>query len=179
MVCSTRQRTVHQPIIRAADVCASASGLIPQQHSAKQTFCASQNGCDCKQLAAMNRTRYSVFTKWQKRWVVFLVAVAGWFSTLSSFIFFPAIPTLARVLHTSVGRINLTVTSYLLVAAVAPTFIGHFADRSGRRPVYLICLTVYLISNISLACQTSFAALFTLRMLQSAGISGTICDTTL
>ncbi|KAF2253563.1 putative major facilitator superfamily transporter [Trematosphaeria pertusa] len=125
----------------------------------------------------MNRTRYSVFTKWQKRWVVFLVAVAGWFSTLSSFIFFPAIPTLARVLHTSVGRINLTVTSYLLVAAVAPTFIGHFADRSGRRPVYLICLTVYLISNISLACQTSFAALFTLRMLQSAGISGTFSIT--
>lgn len=133
------------------------------------------NGTSYIALAAMNGTSYSAFTKGQKRWIIFLVAYAGWFSTLSSFIFFPAITTLARALHTTMGRINLTVTSYLIAAAVAPTLVGHYADTSGRRPVYIVCLTVYLVANIGLASQTSFAALFTLRMLQSAGISGTIC----
>src|SRR5450755_4217172 len=103
---------------------------------------------------------------------MFLVALAGWFSTLSSFIFFPAITALAKALNTSIEKLNLTVTSYLLISAVAPALVGSFADISGRRPVYIITLTVYLVANIGLAVQGSFGALFALRMLQAAGISG-------
>ena len=117
------------------------------------------------------KPRYSVFSKWQKRWIIFLASFAGWFSTLSSFIFFPTIPTLAQDLHTSVGNINLTVTSYLIFAAVAPSIVGSFADTSGRRPAYIAALMAYIVANIGLATQSSFAALFILRMLQSASIS--------
>jgi MFS family permease len=119
------------------------------------------------------KQRHSVFSKWQKRWIVFLASFAGWFSTLSSFIFFPTIPTLAQDLHISIGKINLTITSYLIFAAVAPSIVGNFADTLGRRPAYIATLTVYIVANIGLAAQSSFAALFILRMLQSASISGT------
>ena len=119
------------------------------------------------------RPRHSAFSKWQKRWIIFLASFAGWFSTLSSFIFFPAIPTLAQDLHTSIGKVNLTVTSYLIFAAVAPSIVGNFADTSGRRPAYIATLTVYIVANIGLATQNSFTALVILRMLQSASISGT------
>jgi len=117
-------------------------------------------------------TQYSVFTKVQKRWIIFLAAFAGWFSTLSSFIFFPAIPTLAEDLHTSVEKINLTVTSYLIVSGLAPSLVGEAAETIGRRPTYMISLSIYLVANVGLALQSSFPALFVLRMLQSAGISG-------
>ncbi|KAI9780424.1 MAG: hypothetical protein M1839_006698 [Geoglossum umbratile] len=123
-------------------------------------------------LHAARKQRYSVFTKWQKRWIVFLTVFAGWFSALSSFIFFPAITALANALHTSIEKLNLTVTSYLIFAAVAPSVVGSWADMSGRRPVYIVTLTIYVAANIGLALQGSFAALFVLRMLQSAGISG-------
>jgi MFS family permease len=118
------------------------------------------------------RTAFSAFKKSQKRWIVFLAAFAGWFSTLSSFIFFPAITSLALHLHTSIQNINLTVTSYLLFAAVAPARVGTYADNAGRRPAYLASLAVYFAANIGLALQTSFPALFVLRMVQSAGIAG-------
>lgn len=115
---------------------------------------------------------YSVFTRSQKRSILFLVCFAATFSTLSSFIFFPAITPLAKSLHTTVGKINLSVTSYMIMSAITPSLIGNAADISGRRPLFLVSLTTYFVANIGLAVQGSFPALSLLRMLQSAGISG-------
>lgn len=125
------------------------------------------------------RSEYSVFTRVQKRCILLLVSFAASFSTLSSFIFFPAITPLAHSLRTTVGKINLSVTSYMIVSATIPSIAGNIADFSGRRPSFLLALTVYLIANIGLAVQTSFPALLLLRMLQSAGISGTFIDANL
>lgn len=116
---------------------------------------------------------YSAFNKWQKRWIVFIAAFAAWFSTLSSFVFFPAITSLAHGLGTSIENINLTVTSYLILAGVAPAITATLADKAGRRPAFLASFIVFLAANIGLALQNSFPALFVLRMLQAAGVAGT------
>ena len=118
------------------------------------------------------RVRHSAFSVYQKRWIIFLAAFAGWFSTLSSFIFFPAIPVVSSSLGASIEEINLTVTSYLIVSAIAPSVVGGLSDSIGRRPVYLAVLGIYCLSNIGLAIQSSFPAIFALRMIQSAGVSG-------
>jgi MFS family permease len=113
-----------------------------------------------------------VFSVWQKRYIVGLVAIAAWFSTLSSFIYYPAITTVAQDLQSSIARINLTVTSYLVVSAIAPAITGDAADLYGRRPLYIVTVAMYLLANIGIAVQSSFVGLLLLRMLQSAGISG-------
>lgn len=117
--------------------------------------------------------RYSNFAAWQKNSIIGLAAFAGWFSSISSFIYFPAIPFLAVDLGVTIQQVNLTVTSYLIISGVFPSIMGDAADRFGRRPVFLAGLLVYLAANVGLALQSQFAALFALRMLQSAGISGT------
>jgi len=120
--------------------------------------------------------RYSVFTRNEKRYIVFLIALAGWFSTLSSFIYYPVIAFVATDLHTSIRNINLTVTSYLAISAFAPAVVGDAADMLGRRPLYVITLAIYLLANIGIGLQHSFTALLLLRMLQSLGISGSVND---
>lgn len=115
---------------------------------------------------------YTVFRKWEKIYIVMLITLAGWFSTLSSFIYYPVITFVARDLRTTVANINLTVTSYMLMSAVVPAMIGDLADRVGRRPMYVIALAVYFCANIGIAVQDSFVTLLLLRMLQSAGVSG-------
>jgi len=117
--------------------------------------------------------KYSAFSVWQKRWIVFIAAFAAWFSTASSFLFFPAIDALAEALHTTVQNINLTVTSYLLVAGIAPALTASLADKAGRRPAFIMSFAIFLAANIGLALQQSFASLFVLRMLQAAGVAGT------
>lgn len=115
---------------------------------------------------------YSLFTTNERRWIVVLIALAAWFSTLSSFIYYPAIPIIAKDLKSSISIINFTVTSYLVVSAVAPAIVGDAADTFGRRLLYTIALAFYVSANIGIALQCSAVALLLLRMLQSAGISG-------
>lgn len=119
---------------------------------------------------------YSRFTKAQKRLIVFIVTFAATFSPLSSFIFFPAIKTLSQSLQVSVEKITLTITSYMIVSGIAPAVMGDIADKTGRRIVYLLTYGIYLVANIALAVQTSWTALFLLRMLQSAGGAGALCE---
>lgn len=115
---------------------------------------------------------YSIFTKNQKHGIVLLVAFAAIFSPLSSFIYYPARNALADDLHVSLNRIDLTITSYMVVSGVIPTLVGGMADKFGRRPVYLVIFTIYVIANVALAFQKSYPALLVLRMVQSAGSSG-------
>ncbi|KAK7887555.1 hypothetical protein LTR67_009456 [Exophiala xenobiotica] len=123
--------------------------------------------------AAEEVERYSVFTPSEKWCIVAMVSCAAWFSTLSSFIYYPALHSIAQALSVSVAKVNLTVTSYLAVATIAPTLLGDAADTIGRRPVYLIVLGLYFVANISIALSESYDALLGLRLLQAAAISGT------
>ena len=115
---------------------------------------------------------YSVFTKAEKWSIVAIISYAGFFSTVSSFIYYPALHLLSQDLSVSVSQINLTVTSYMAVATIAPTLIGDAADVLGRRVVYTVCLSIYIVANIAIALSRSFSVLLGLRILQSFGISG-------
>lgn len=115
---------------------------------------------------------YTLFTKRERYCIIALVGVAGSFSTLSGFIYYPAISMIARDLGSTVTLINLTVTSYLIISGIAPALMGDASDNIGRRPIYFIILGVFILANVGIALQDSFVALLLLRMLQSAGISG-------
>ncbi|KAI1084015.1 major facilitator superfamily domain-containing protein [Whalleya microplaca] len=123
--------------------------------------------------ALLNEPPFSIFTEWQKKWISFAASFGALFSTLSSYIYLPALVPMARDLGVTLTLMNLTVTSYLIVAGIAPAFMGDMADQSGRRPVYILMFVLMLGANIGMALQTSYPALLVLRMLQSAGSSGT------
>ena len=118
--------------------------------------------------------QYSVFTTGQKRAIVLAGSFAAFFSPMTGSIYFPALTTIANDLNVSASSINLTVTTYLIWQGVAPMLIAGFSDKVGRRPPYIICFTIYSIANLALALQNSYVALLLLRMLQSAGSSGTV-----
>lgn len=115
---------------------------------------------------------YTGFTRLQKYSIISLAAYAAWFSALSSFIYYPALPQLAAFFSMSPGIINLTVTSYMAVATMAPSLIGDAADVLGRRPVYVLALGLYFVANVAIALAESYAALVGLRVLQALAISG-------
>ncbi|RYC61465.1 hypothetical protein CHU98_g4733 [Xylaria longipes] len=117
---------------------------------------------------------FSVFTPLQKRWILFITGFAGFFSPLSSFIFYPAIVPIAESLGVTIGHLNLAITTYLVVSGIVPAILGNAADKIGRRPIYILALFIYFVANIGLAVQSSYPALLVLRMVQSAGIAGTI-----
>ncbi|GAM85447.1 hypothetical protein ANO11243_034540 [Dothideomycetidae sp. 11243] len=117
---------------------------------------------------------YSVFSDNKKRVTLVMVSFIGLISSISAGIYLPALTTLADDLHVSTSLINLTITSYMILQAVAPSLVGSFSDVYGRRPAYVFCFVLYIAANIGLALQSSYSALILLRCLQSAGSSATI-----
>ena len=129
---------------------------------------------DPEATAPDTRPNHSVFSPSTKKLIVMMTLLGSIFSPLSGTIYLPAIPTLAHTLHEPIARINLTVTSYMILQGVAPMFFGDLADSAGRRPVYVLSFAIYVCANIGLALQNNYAALVVLRALQSTGSSATI-----
>ncbi|KAH7134147.1 multidrug resistance protein [Dactylonectria macrodidyma] len=115
-----------------------------------------------------------VFSKWQKRWISLIASFASMFSTLSSFVYMPALTPIANALNVSLTLMNLTVTSYMVVAGIAPAFMGDIADQSGRKPVYILLFILMLGANLGMANVKQWSVLLVLRMVLSAGASGTV-----
>ena len=65
---------------------------------------------------------YSRFSSRQKWFIVAIASMSATFSGFASNIYFPAIPTIARDVHTTTQNINLTVTSYMIFQGISPTF---------------------------------------------------------
>ncbi|OTA91156.1 hypothetical protein M434DRAFT_397414 [Hypoxylon sp. CO27-5] len=117
--------------------------------------------------------RFTVYQPWQKRLIVLSAAFSALFASWTAQIYLPALNIAAEDLHVSITRINLTVTSYMILQGVTPIFIGGFADTAGRRPAYLACFILYIFANIGLAKTDSYGSLLGLRCFQSATISAT------
>ncbi|KAK5678838.1 hypothetical protein LTS10_008493 [Elasticomyces elasticus] len=117
---------------------------------------------------------YSILTTGQKRAIIVTASFAAWFSPMSGSIYYPALTVIANDLHVTSAKVNITVTTYLILQGLAPMMIAGFSDKAGRRPAYMFCFTIYIIANLALALQNSYIALLLLRMLQSAGSSGTV-----
>ncbi|KAH6636428.1 major facilitator superfamily domain-containing protein [Chaetomium tenue] len=151
----------------------SASPISPDQNE-RAPAAAAEKAVTASVAAPPDSPAYSAFSKNQIILILCLASFAASFSPLSSFIFFPAIDDLAQALDVSVGKVNLTITSYMIVAGLAPAILGDLADNIGRRMIYLFMMIVYCIANTGLALQTNWTALFLLRMLQSTGSAATI-----
>ncbi|XXH05520.1 hypothetical protein Hte_011950 [Hypoxylon texense] len=123
--------------------------------------------------AAAIPPRFTVYRPWQKRLIVLSAAFSALFASWTAQIYLPALNIAAADLDVSVTRINLTVTSYMILQGVTPIFIGGFADSAGRRPAYLACFVLYIVANVGLAKSDSYGSLLGLRCFQSATISAT------
>ncbi|KAK4160170.1 major facilitator superfamily domain-containing protein [Cladorrhinum sp. PSN259] len=117
---------------------------------------------------------YHVFSRREKWYIVWIVSLAGLFSPLSSNIYFPALGAISLHTHTPPSTLSLTITIYMAVQGLAPSFWGPLSDTRGRRLTFLGTFVVYLIANVGLALSQSFGSLMVFRALQSFGGAATI-----
>jgi len=116
----------------------------------------------------------SIFTSREKYVIVFLAGMCGFWSTISSPIYLPALPQLETHFKVSEEQINITIVVYSIFQGFSPALFSTFADRFGRRMITMICLIIYTFANVGLAINNSFVGLLLLRCLQAFGIASTI-----
>jgi EmrB/QacA subfamily drug resistance transporter len=104
------------------------------------------------------------------RLLIPLVVASGFLmEQIDSTIITTAIPQIARELDTSVLRMNLAVTAYVLTLAVFIPVSGWFADRFGARRIFVSALVVFTLSSVLCGMAQSFEMLVVTRALQGLG----------
>lgn len=94
---------------------------------------------------------------------------------LSIDMYLPALPGLARDLHTTASLAQLSLTSFLLGLALGQLLAGPFSDIRGRRVPLLGGLIIYSVSSLLCALSPSAWMLIVLRFLQGlAGAAGIV-----
>lgn len=109
---------------------------------------------------------------YRDKWImVGLLTMCGFWSSLGSPIYYPALRQLEKQFDIDENLVNVTVVVYLLFQGLAPTVSGGLADIYGRRPVILIGMLIYVVASIGLAACHSYGVIVFLRCVQSIGIS--------
>jgi MFS transporter, DHA1 family, multidrug resistance protein len=89
-------------------------------------------------------------------------------------IYLPALPHLARDLGIGMGGVQLTMSALLLAFGLAQLVWGPIADRVGRRPVLLIGLSVYVLASIGSVLAGGIETLVAWRVLQGAALAAAV-----
>ena len=100
--------------------------------------------------------------------VVLIVALTS-LGPLSTDFYLPALPAIARALHTDSAGAQLTLSVYLLGFGAGQLLVGPLSDRFGRRPVMLWGMLVFLLSTLACVFAESLAVLVGARLLQAFG----------
>ncbi|PTV97247.1 DHA1 family bicyclomycin/chloramphenicol resistance-like MFS transporter [Rhodobacter aestuarii] len=95
--------------------------------------------------------------------IVTLVLSTG-IAALSLNIFLPSLPGMARHFGVDYGVMQLTISAYLAMSALAQFLIGPISDRYGRRPVTLVVVAIFTLASVAAlfapTAQTFLAARF-------------------
>ncbi|MEX2593273.1 MAG: multidrug effflux MFS transporter [Anditalea sp.] len=101
-----------------------------------------------------------------------LVLILGALCTISPFsidMYLPGFPAMAKNLDTSIGHIQLSLTSYLVGIALGQLIYGPLLDKFGRKKPLNIGLVIYILTSIACAFTYSVDHLIIMRFLQAIG----------
>lgn len=91
------------------------------------------------------------------------------FGPMSTDMYLPSLPTMTEAFATDVGRVQLTLSVFLVGFALAQLIVGPVSDRFGRRPVLLGGLTLYTVASLGCVLAPSIEVLIGARFVQALG----------
>lgn len=106
--------------------------------------------------------------KTEKTPLTFLIILSGFmaFTSLSTDIYLPAMPAMQKALG---GRVELTVTGFVVGFAIAQLIWGPISDRIGRIKPLMIGTILFIIGSIGCALSTSMPMVVFWRVFQALG----------
>ncbi|KAI8581539.1 hypothetical protein K450DRAFT_231796 [Umbelopsis ramanniana AG] len=104
-------------------------------------------------------------------------------SPISSTIYYPALVTVQEELNTTATAVNASLSIFTFFTAFFPLMWASFGDIYGRRNIYLISFSIYVVGSIGCALSVNIGMLIAFRAFSAIGSSsvmslgaGTISD---
>ncbi|CAK9437262.1 uncharacterized protein LODBEIA_P16400 [Lodderomyces beijingensis] len=117
-------------------------------------------------------SEYCVLPKKRKILIVYIATLAGSLGPIAGNIYVPILPQLENVFAASRSAIAGTVSVFMAVFAFCPLIWASWADYGGRKFLYILPLSFFIIANVLLASvPANLVSLYILRVVQAFGAS--------
>jgi DHA1 family bicyclomycin/chloramphenicol resistance-like MFS transporter len=103
-----------------------------------------------------------------------LLAALTAIGPLTTDMYLPSLPDIARQLNASTAQVQFTISAYLIGFAIGQIFYGPVSDRHGRKPVLIAAIALYCVASLACALSTSIEMLIAARAVQALGGCGGI-----
>jgi DHA1 family bicyclomycin/chloramphenicol resistance-like MFS transporter len=128
-------------------------------------------------IAPLQATDNKQYIKRSRPQNIFLMLMIGALNTITPIsidMYLPAFPKIAADMHTTIGNIALSVSTYFLGFSIGQIVYGPLLDRFGRkRPLY-VGLCLYVIATIICALCKSIEMFWVMRFIQA--LSGCVAS---
>jgi predicted MFS family arabinose efflux permease len=109
-----------------------------------------------------------------RRGLVPVLALAAFLIFAQAFMIAPILPRIGAVFGTSVGVVGLAVPAYLIPYGLTSLVWGPLADRIGRRPVILACLTLFAVVTAATVAAAAPGPFIAARVAAGVVASGVV-----
>lgn len=103
-----------------------------------------------------------------------LLALMTALGPLSTDLYLPSLPGMARALGSDLQRVQLTLSAYLFAFAVGQVIYGPIADAIGRKPTIMGGLALYCVGSALCVFATTTELLIGARIIQALGAAAPI-----
>lgn len=101
-----------------------------------------------------------------------VILILGALATISPFsidMYLPGFPAIAGDLQTTIDKVQLSLTAYLVGISLGQILYGPLLDRFGRKNPLYVGLSIYVIASVGCAFTGSVNSLIVMRFLQALG----------
>ncbi|AFR94395.2 hypothetical protein C343_02474 [Cryptococcus neoformans C23] len=130
------------------------------------------NAIDIEHLPVDNDPR-----KWsdKKKWTVLMIMTFAMLGPMMApSIYNPVISDVREDLHATESELGLSISLYILFQGCTPVLWAAIAELNGRKTVYLVSYTLYVIALVVASRANSMPLLIVMRILQSTGSGPTV-----
>jgi len=102
----------------------------------------------------------------------FIILILGFLATVSPFsidMYLPGFPRIANDLKTTIDKVQLSLTSYLIGICLGQLLYGPLLDRFGRKKPLYVGLALYVLASLGCAMTSSVDELIVMRFFQAMG----------
>ncbi|AXE33067.1 MFS transporter [Chromobacterium phragmitis] len=104
--------------------------------------------------------------------VMVLCCLIVFMAQMATTVYLPSLPAVMRELAMSQSMVEMSISGFVVGAALPVLFWGSAADRWGRRGPLLVSLALFVLCSALLAAVGSAAELLALRVLQGIAAGG-------
>ena len=102
-------------------------------------------------------------------WIMFSINLLNY---LDRYVFTGAANVVATELGLSIDQVGYLATAFIVVYAVGTIPLGIWADRSSRKNIVALCITIWSLATVFTALAGNFITLFISRMVLGIGEAG-------